>query len=113
MHSNIIDFNSFSIGKLCVWYLVHSYLYYRLDDSVITDEEFDTLCKELLKRISNGNDEIPNEFKELISKDALDAGTGHSVVYSELPDRIVRIAYMFNNRRDYTGKQLILEDWLK
>ena len=52
-------------------YLVHSYLYYVLNTSVISDTEYDMLCKKLL----DSNVEHP-----LISKEDLAAGTGFSIV---------------------------------
>ena len=54
------------------WYLISSYLYYQLDKCIITDEEFDGLCKIILKRW----DVIKHHHKELIDKEALDTGSG-------------------------------------
>ena len=54
------------------WYLISSYLYYQMDKCIITDEEFDGICKIILKRW----EEIKHHHKDLIDKDALDTGSG-------------------------------------
>ena len=53
------------------WYLMASYAYYKEDKPIFTDSYFDSLSKELLKEYDN----IEHRHKELISKDALEAGT--------------------------------------
>jgi hypothetical protein len=62
-------------------YLIHCYLYYKLDTCVISDGEFDALCKRLL----DSGVEHP-----LVSKGDLEAGTGYSIV--EYPSSIVEEA---------------------
>ena len=62
-------------------YLIHSYLYYKLNEPVISDTEYDMLCKELL----NSGVEHP-----LISKEDLAAGTGYSI--AEYPSEIIKEA---------------------
>ena len=52
-------------------YLVHSYIYYHLDNSVIADSEYDQMAKYILEHY----DELDHPHKHLISKDALEAGT--------------------------------------
>lgn len=55
------------IGK----YLVHSYIYYQLDNSVISDGDYDKMANYILEHY----DELEHPHKHLISKDALQAGT--------------------------------------
>ena len=62
-------------------YLIHCYLYYKLDSAVIPDAEFDLICKKLL--------ESDIEHK-LVSKEDLAAGTGYSI--SEYPEDIIKQA---------------------
>ena len=57
-------------------YLLHSYIYYELFDSKITDAEFDALCAWMLENY----DTLEHEHKDLVTKDALKAGTGHHLV---------------------------------
>jgi hypothetical protein len=52
-------------------YLIHSYLYYILDSSIISDGEYDMLCKELLQ----SDIEHP-----LVDKGSLAAGSGFSII---------------------------------
>jgi len=52
-------------------YLVHSYIYYQLDNSVISDGEYDKMAKYILEHW----DDLDHPHKHLISKDALQAGT--------------------------------------
>jgi hypothetical protein len=56
--------------KLIEEYLIHSYLYYILDTSVISDTKYDMLCKRLLE----SGIEHP-----LVDQGDLAAGTGYSI----------------------------------
>jgi hypothetical protein len=62
-------------------YLIHCYLYYALNSPVISDTEFDALCKKLL---DSGAEH------ELVSKSDLRAGTGYSI--KEYPAEIIEKA---------------------
>ncbi|KPK10625.1 MAG: hypothetical protein AMJ56_07595 [Anaerolineae bacterium SG8_19] len=59
-------------------YLIHSYLYYIMNTPVISDSEYDKLCKRLL---DSGAEH------ELISREDLAAGTGYSI--KEYPADII------------------------
>lgn len=61
-------------------YLLHSYLYYELDTSIIEDYEFNSICKFLLENF----DSIEHMHKHLIDKDSLKANTGYTLVYPEI-----------------------------
>ena len=69
-------------------YLVHSYLYYILYDSVISDCVFDALCRDML----NNFDSLESPYMHLIEEDALRAGTGYQIPASEYPDEIKALA---------------------
>jgi NAD-dependent DNA ligase len=45
---------------------------YEMDESVISDEEYDWICKELDKKW----DEVEHQHKHFVDRDALSAGTG-------------------------------------
>jgi hypothetical protein len=62
-------------------YLIHCYLYYVLNSPVVSDSEFDLLCKNLLEEDSD---------HPLISKEDLRAGTGYSI--KEYPKEIIEQA---------------------
>tara|TARA_R100000544_G_C2208615_1_gene50677 strand:- start:614 stop:832 length:219 start_codon:yes stop_codon:yes gene_type:complete len=57
-----------------------SYLYYKKDKQVLTDDEFDTLCKRLLDEW----DSIEHMHKHLITKEDLQAGTGYAIEYTNM-----------------------------
>lgn len=109
------DINKFSNDKLCRLYLIHSYLYYVLDNSVITDESFDCICKELLKRFKGlKNEKLGDiDLHKFITIDNLEAGTGYSLAFSELPKRVIDCAMILHTGRDFEGNKINLEDWIK
>jgi len=58
-------------------YLIHCYLYYQLNESVISDEDFDKLCVRLLANWPT----TQSVYKKYISKNDLEAGTGFTLFY--------------------------------
>jgi NAD-dependent DNA ligase len=68
-------------GALVPMYLVHSYLYYIEETPIITDTEYDRLCKKLL----NSFDTLTHRHKHLVSKEALQAGTGYHISEDDYP----------------------------
>lgn len=68
-------------------YLIHSYIYYELNDEVITDYEFDLLCSQLKKKFST----LKYKHKDLIDEDSLAAGTGHHL-RGKFPEEIKKKA---------------------
>lgn len=107
-----VDPTLFSTHKLCVWYLCHSSLYYQYDNPCITDETFDSLCKELLKRLKQG-EEVQEVFKEFISIDNLEAGSGYSIGFHHLPQMIQSVTYILYTGKDFTGNKINYYDWIK
>ena len=69
-----------STQQLVPYYLMSSYLYYKKDKQVLTDDEFDTLCKRLLDEW----DSIEHMHKHLITKEDLQAGTGYAIEYTNM-----------------------------
>ena len=66
--------------QLVPYYLMSSYLYYKKNKQVLTDDEFDTLCKRLLDEW----DSIEHMHKHLITKEDLKAGTGYAIKYTNM-----------------------------
>ena len=67
-------------------FLVHSFLYYQLDDSIIDDNKYDTLVTELKELVKNKNDYI----YESVIKDSLGAeGSGFSIKRKQYPPEII------------------------
>lgn len=69
-----------SINRKFVLYLMASYLYYEEDISLLTDTQFDELCKELLVHW----DDITHYHKHLTTREDLEAGTGFAIKYPML-----------------------------
>jgi NAD-dependent DNA ligase len=80
-------------NMLVPYYLMYSYLYYKKDISMITDEEYDRICKELYKEWKN----IEHFHKPLINKEALLSGTGYTLKY---PDRVKYAAEALVNLKE-------------
>jgi hypothetical protein len=72
------------VGK----YLVHSYLYYVMDSPLISDVEYDQLCKDLLSRLGEIGD---HPHKHLISKEALEAGSGYHLKREDYPTIVAQL----------------------
>ncbi len=58
-------------------YVKHSYRYYQLDDAVISDQEFDAICRELLPIF----DKVTHPDRHLTDEAALSCGTGYQMTY--------------------------------
>ena len=71
-------------------YLVHSFLYYKLDESLISDSNFDRICKDVTKLITDNldNDSLP--FHDLLKSNLAANSTGFSI--SNYPPEIVSVA---------------------
>lgn len=70
-------------------YLIHSYLYYEKDVNIISDEEFNAICKELLENF----DIIEHPHKYLIDKESLRANTGYDLKYPTIAKHCAIIRY--------------------
>ena len=70
----IYDKNS---NMLVPYYLMYSYLYYEKVSPIISDAEYDTICK----RLHDEGDDIEHYHKHIINKEHLVAGTGYSLKY--------------------------------
>lgn len=68
-------------------YLVHSYIYYELDDQLITDWSYDMLCRWMYVNF----DALEHPHLGLVDKDALAAGTGHHLM-GKFPEDIKQLA---------------------
>jgi len=83
-------------------YLVHSFLYYELNSPIIPDEQYDKICRELLKyydKIKKGN----FKYKELIDKEALKAGSAYHLRIKDYPTEIADKALKL--QRLFAGEQ--------
>ena len=83
-----------SINRCVAWYLINSYLYYICDLSVITDTEYDKLCKRLYDEF----DSITHPHKFLVDKDALNCGTAFHLTEDKYPQMVKNSSKMFYNQ---------------
>jgi len=67
--------NEISCYRLVPYYLMSSYLYYKKDKSVLSDEDYDIMCKRILAEWK----QINHPHKKLVKKNALEAGTGYQI----------------------------------
>jgi hypothetical protein len=70
-------------------FLVHSYMYYILNRSVISDAEYDALCADILEAW----DGIEHMHKHLVDPEALKAGTGFYLKRSDYPLVVRSVAH--------------------
>ena len=80
-----MNIETLHINRLVPFYLMSSYLYYKEDRQILTDEDFDRLAKRLL----DNWDSVEHMHKHLISKEDLQAGTGYAIKYTQ---RIINAA---------------------
>ncbi len=86
----VIDWGK-SLESLLQLYLMTSYTYYELNRSVITDHEYDQLCKVLYK----GWNSINHPHKSLTDRDSMLSGTGYGNNYTNM---VKNAAMMLLNR---------------
>lgn len=92
------DVKKLPSSSLVKYYLMSSYLYYILDVNVFNDNEFDELCKILLKDYDN----IKHMHKSLLDKDSLKASTGYTLKY---PTVVKHLAIKWYNKYvDYVNE---------
>lgn len=70
--------------QLLTHYLMASYAYYILAESVWVDDDYDFLCSRLLEEFGN----FEHRHKHLTSVDALEAGTAYHLRSEDYPPQI-------------------------
>lgn len=88
-----IDWNR-SLGYKLQIYMVTSYLYYELSRSLITDHDFDRLCREL----AAGWDDFEHQHKSCTDKASMEAATGYANKYPLMVQGAAE--HMFRNFRE-------------
>ena len=71
-------------------YLVHSFLYYQLDESIISDRHYDHICADVAKLISDNSAKISLPFHDLVKSSLTENASGFSI--SKYPPEIVSAA---------------------
>ncbi len=80
--TEVFNLDEWTGGRLIHMYLMASYLYYQADLSIITDSEYDALCKKLLKELPNLG---KHQHRKFVSREALKAGTAYHLTYNDYP----------------------------
>jgi len=70
-------------NMLVPYYLMLSYCYYKENESLIDDTEYDDICKQLIEKW----DTLEHWHKPLLDLESLKAGTGYDIKY---PQRVVQ-----------------------
>ena len=71
-------------------YLVHSFLYYQLDESIISDLNYDQICADLAYLILDNSDKNSIPFHDLVKSSLTENASGFSI--SKYPPEIVSAA---------------------
>ena len=71
-------------------YLVHSFLYYQLDESIISDRHYDNICADVAKLISDSSSKNSLPFHDLVKSSLSENASGFSI--GKFPQEIVSAA---------------------
>ena len=81
---------------LVPYYLMHSYLYYEMNEPIISDTEYDELCRELKEKW----DSVEHFHKHLIDVQSLGAGTGYQLKYNKRIENAAILLYNKYNKKE-------------
>ena len=68
-----------TLNRLIRQFLVHSYLYYRLDESLISDQQYDELAQKLRKSLTSSETHANLTFKEYLGSIISAEASGYSI----------------------------------
>jgi NAD-dependent DNA ligase (contains BRCT domain type II) len=71
-------------------YLVHSFLYYQLDESIISDRHYDHICADVAEFISDNSARNSLPFHDLVKSSLTENASGFSI--RKYPPEIVSAA---------------------
>tara|TARA_B100000282_G_scaffold277206_1_gene235879 strand:+ start:165 stop:455 length:291 start_codon:yes stop_codon:yes gene_type:complete len=80
---------------LVSWFMIGSYAYYKLDENVMSDYDFDFL----VKRLKEEWDNINHPHKELITLTNLDSGSGYDINFPSMV-KGATVSYLNRNNKD-------------
>ena len=87
-------------NMLVPYYLMYSYLYYEKDSPIVSDTEYDTICK----RLYDEWDTIEHYHKHIINKEDLTAGTGYTLKY---PTIVKDTALLLKEKQSGTNRNRV------
>ena len=85
-------------NMLVPWYLIASYAYYVLDESILTDAYYDMICFLLMEELDAVN--IDHPHAQLCDMESLSAGTGYHLSEDQYPSITVHVAEGFVSGRN-------------
>ena len=87
-----------TFNRLVRQFLVHSYLYYRLDESLISDQQYDELAQKLRKGLTPSETDANLTFKEYLGSINSAEASGYSLRH--YPAEIISTALnlLYQNR---------------
>ena len=87
-----------TLNKLVRQFLVHSYLYYRLDESLISDQQYDEVVRSLRESFASNDADANLIFKEHLGSITDSATSGYSIRH--YPTEIINTALhlLYQNR---------------
>ena len=85
-------------------YLVHSFLYYQLDESIIADRHYDKICTEVLQLIETHKGSSLLPYQELVKKSLSEDASGFSVKQypAEIISSTLHMLYQHNAVKSMT-----------
>ena len=75
------------INRLARQFLVHSFIYYRLDETLIDDTEYDEICKNLNLQRKESNEYV---YKDIVEKSLGTEASGYTI--RKYPPEIISTA---------------------
>ena len=99
-----------SIQQKIRQYLVHSFLYYQLDESIISDRHYDKICVEVGKLIQKNSTASLLPFYDLVKINLYEEASGFSV--RKYPAEIVSTAMHLLYQRSYI-KSMTFDTYLE
>ena len=92
-----VNVEEISIDRTVRLILITSYLYYKLDISVMSDENFDALCKKLSAHLEDNDMRLTDlgiAGATWLDVDDLKAGSGYAIDFNHphFPDRVISSA---------------------
>ena len=87
-----------TINRLIRQFLIHSYLYYRLDESLISDQQYDELARGLRESLASSDSDANLTFKEQLGSISGSEASGYSI--RQYPAEIISSALhlLYQNR---------------
>ena len=94
------------LERLVRQFLVHSFLYYQLDESIIGDHNYDQICIQL-KEAVNGQDKYLHQ--NIIEKSLGAEGSGFSIHKKDYPPQIISAAFHLLYQDKFSEKKSFRE----